>query len=820
MVAIFMILATSVLMLSPGTGMFGPMEVSAEGEKKSISSAVVTFGSKEYPYTGEERCPVPTVKIEDEDDGLTTLKENVDYKISSYSNNEEVGTASVKIKGIGDYTGTVTGTFSIVKASLKNASVSISPTGYTYTGNRIEPDKLAENDPTNYSFDVRLDGTPLSRETDYYVEYYSNVNAGTATAVVTGKGNYTDSTQQTFTIEGKSITKTTITLSGTSFEYTGSEITPSVTVKDGDDYLVKGTNYALTYTDNVSAGVGKVIITGLNEYSGTTTRGFEIKAKASDSSGDSSGDSSTTPGTTPSTDTDTSKTVTISSVSLAGGNASLPYTGGVQQPAIIVKDTSENTVSSAGYTTSYTNNVNIGSATVTVNAKGVVGGVTYIGSADTTFNITACTLSDSNVTLSDTAYIYDGTAKTPTVTVKVGDRPLVQGTDYTYVYNNNISVGTGSVTVTGKGNYTGTATQTFTIIDENNASVKKLESMTLSFTTATYTGSSIMPTVTVKDVNGNIVPTAGYSVEYKNNINVTTENSLATVTVKGKGSLVSGYYYSGTLTSAFTITRASLSGATISLSQSAYTYDGTQKMPTVTVSKNSRTLTRDTDYTLEYSNNINVGTATVTITGIGNYTGTATKQFTINAASSSDDESNSGSTTEENLYKVSSVALSYKVVTYSGGSKTPTVTARNTSGAKISETYYDVYYDDNINVGTATVSIRFTGLYADNGTYTRAFTIRPKGTELKSNLKRYSSYKKVRIYIKKQKTQTTGYQIKYSKKIGMGSAKTISVKKSSSSVLLTNLSKDACYYLKVRTYKTIDGERIYSAWSGKYHFDN
>ena len=72
-------------------------------------------------------------------------------------------------------------------------------------------------------------------------------------------------------------------------------------------------------------------------------------------------------------------------------------------------------------------------------------------------------ISECTVTLSPTSYIYDGNAKTPSVTVKDGTKTLTADTDYTVAYANNTNVGTATVTVTGKGNYTGTASATFTI---------------------------------------------------------------------------------------------------------------------------------------------------------------------------------------------------------------------------------------------------------------------------------------------------------------------------------------------------------------------
>lgn len=72
-------------------------------------------------------------------------------------------------------------------------------------------------------------------------------------------------------------------------------------------------------------------------------------------------------------------------------------------------------------------------------------------------------IADTKITLSDTAYIYDGKAKKPTVTVKDGSTKLKKGTHYTVSYKNNKKVGDATVTIKGKGKYAGTVTQTFTI---------------------------------------------------------------------------------------------------------------------------------------------------------------------------------------------------------------------------------------------------------------------------------------------------------------------------------------------------------------------
>ena len=113
------------------------------------------------------------------------------------------------------------------------------------------------------------------------------------------------------------------------------------------------------------------------------------------------------------------------------------------------------------YTVGYSNNVNAGTATVTItdNEDG-----DYIVSGSTTFSITAKTVSSPTVTLEKTYYFYDGTAKTPTVTVKDGET-VIPASEYTVGYSNNTNVGTATVTITDKdgGNYTVSGSATFEI---------------------------------------------------------------------------------------------------------------------------------------------------------------------------------------------------------------------------------------------------------------------------------------------------------------------------------------------------------------------
>ncbi|MCQ2748845.1 MAG: hypothetical protein MJ246_02235 [Clostridia bacterium] len=236
------------------------------------------------------------------------------------------------------------------------------------------------------------------------------------------------------------------------------------------------------------------------------------------------------------------------------------------------------------------------------------------GTIEITYKITPSSVLNTSVSLSSTSYTYNGSSQKPSVTVTDNinkKATLVNNTDYTISWpSDSTSVGTKTVTVTGKGNYNDSTSKTYTI---NPASITG-KAISLNPTSCTYNGSAQKPTVTVSGLSSN-----DYNVSYSNNVNAGT----ATVTVTGKGN------YTGTLTKNFTISQKSISsGYTGNLTSSSYTYTGSDQCPTATVSG----LTLNTDYTVSYpSDKKNVGTKTITFTGKGNYNGSFTKTYTINA---------------------------------------------------------------------------------------------------------------------------------------------------------------------------------------------
>ena len=112
------------------------------------------------------------------------------------------------------------------------------------------------------SFSVTLNDGLLIKGTDYTVEYSNNINAGTsAKATVKGKGNYTGTIEKTFTITAKTLVASNVA-NISAQTYTGSAIEPA-TVTDGTKTLVKGTDYTVTYSNNINAGTSaKATITG------------------------------------------------------------------------------------------------------------------------------------------------------------------------------------------------------------------------------------------------------------------------------------------------------------------------------------------------------------------------------------------------------------------------------------------------------------------------------------------------------------------------------------------------------------------------------
>ena len=180
-----------------GTGNYtGEVTKSFTISKAQISSAAITYDAGPYGYTGKEWKPEVTVSF-----NSATLTAGNDYTVS-YENNINAGTAKIIITGIGDhFTGLTERTFTINSAEISGCT--FAPIAdVTYNTKAHTPEVT-----------VAISGRTLEADKDYTVSYASNVNAGTATVTVTGKGNFTGSANTTFTIAKADLNLSVYTIS-------------------------------------------------------------------------------------------------------------------------------------------------------------------------------------------------------------------------------------------------------------------------------------------------------------------------------------------------------------------------------------------------------------------------------------------------------------------------------------------------------------------------------------------------------------------------------------------------------------------------------
>ena len=321
----------------------------------------------------------------------------------------------------------------------------------------------------------------------------------------------------------------------------------------------------------------------------------------------------------------------------------------------------------------------------------------------TSANITALSVSNPTITLSATSFTYNGSAQTPTVTVKDGET-TIDPSEYTVTMTTDVTnVGEKTVTINDNegGNYVVRGEATYTI----NPKQVSTPTITLSATSFTYNGSAQTPTVSSVKDGSTVIPSTEYTVGYSDNTNAGT----ATVTISDNN----GGNYTVNGSANFTINPKEVSNPTIELSATSFTYNGSAQKPTVTSVKDGETTINASEYTIVYSTDVtNAGQKTVTISdnANGNYNVSGSANFTINAKTVSSP----------------TIELSATSFTYNGSAQKPSVTSVKDGETVIPSDEYTVGYSNNTNAGTATVNItdKANGNYTVNGSAN--FTINPK----------------------------------------------------------------------------------------------
>ena len=271
----------------------------------------------------------------------------------------------------------------------------------------------------------------------------------------------------------------------TDYEYNGKSLEPEIESSESAPELAQGSDYEVTYENNINAGTATIKITGKDIFCGTVERSFKITP-------DENG---------------------MHVCYFAENNETYletTFKGKKVEPEVVI----DGLVRGKDYTVTYVNNEKPGEARAELTGIG-----NYKGSETLYFTIygklpAADPIADQT---------YTGKELTPAIVIP----GLKAGEDYYMYYEDNQYPGVATVTIYGTGYYKGTATIHFKIIKKTEKFVSNVK---LNRTSYTYTGKTIRPSVTVT-VNGKKIGASAYKLYYKNNKN----SGIGTVQVRGTG---------------------------------------------------------------------------------------------------------------------------------------------------------------------------------------------------------------------------------------------------------------------------------------------
>ena len=453
--------------------------------KSGATSLSVPYSGKAYDL--EDKNPVGADDIY----GVTFSDLTVGEYTVSYNDNVNAGIVEVTLTGKGSYAGSVKKFyFKIAPKNLTNGlkiekGVTVNPAN--------NKDASLYKDALGTKIEADLNGakTTLEENKDYTVKYYYASKSGLTTeddikanegtnntgnyVYVVAKpvkgGNYTFNGSATGTliasapIKSKSISNVTVTVEKDSYTYTGKEIVPTITVKDGSSTLEKGTDYILKFKDNINVGTATVTVVPAknSDYDPSTSASATFKVEAAKAE-------------------DVVVTLKANgSKAVAAGTNKFNYNKGKQVLPLVEKVTLNGQDVTKDFDITYPTygeNVNAGkdagSITIepktsnftgtktqlfTIVGKELTGGL-KIYKADksqiTVLNDTAQQYGSSS-TYNPYSFRYDGTAQIFGSEVFTADSKfsVTKDTDYEIKYINNVDAGVGFVAVVAKGNYEG-----------------------------------------------------------------------------------------------------------------------------------------------------------------------------------------------------------------------------------------------------------------------------------------------------------------------------------------------------------------------------
>lgn len=440
-----------------GKGVYkGTLQKTFTIEATDISDADVSILA--YKANGKKQSCKPVVTLNGK-----KLKSGKEYVVE-YPDTMEgaytvAGKYNVIIRGIGNYQGEIPVVMEIVNGDVIQASklkVASIP-AYEYVDGIIAC-------PTPK---VTYKGKELVAGQDYTIDYLNNTVPGKATMIITGlqntEGKYVvGSVKKNFTIKGIAMKKAKITYEKKA-TYNGSQIKPKVTVTIGKQELVAGTDYHVTYRDNIDAGKATIEITGNGMYYGTVKKTFTIKPLYLDES----------------------------EVSITSASAYNTYNGtGVTCGVYLIRNDTKERLGSKDYKLSYKNNVKVNEDNPDKPAIVIAKGIgNYRFTAKGTFTINKTSLSTDftpnmvSKSVPDVFLEHSKSLLSEPVLINAAGKKLKKNKDYiikSYTVNGEaINKNTEldyntvvTVEVEGIGNYYSTATMEYRVAKRDIAKTK------------------------------------------------------------------------------------------------------------------------------------------------------------------------------------------------------------------------------------------------------------------------------------------------------------------------------------------------------------
>lgn len=813
-------------------------------------NATVYYATEEaFKYTGEVQYPVIERVVVRDGDETYELGEG-DYEIVAGKNvngnltdHTSVGKHAIFVRGKGNYSGIIDSVYNytITPAELSNSTcvVSVDPIAYleNLTAEKVKKrieDSIVVHDGVNDrellgGLDGEYEIKYMNEKTGEYTEKKPSVDMGVHQMRVYGAKNYDSDSYVDATYEivkenslqmavNDALKKGQITVANKALGNTGARFTYNGKDRfiDNDKVKIKTLNksqYTITTkrADWTNVGTYYITVEGKNNFAGdTATIPVYIQSKALVGAGF---DYTATQGTHRS-GAEGSVEVTVRDRDVNGG---VTLTEGVDYVYSVVKHT-------------------WGEKDVHITGIG-----NYAGTIewDITVDADRLYLSDESITAEVTkSYVYTGKPVEPTESdIKLVEKDInneyeITDDDFRVVgYRNNVDAGEATVIIEAKAgseNYVGQREITFTIGGLDFADT--FEFAPIADVEIGSDWDDVLNKIEVEYQSNGATYASWNNTQGRCKFEILKDGKRVTYTgdtdlakeITEAGEYVVkatpvGNRYAGTLETTFTVKGVDVAQNTKVADIADQVYTGEAIEPEVTVTNDNMTLVEGKDYTVSYSGNVEGGTAVAIIKGIGNYSGTIEKEFTITQGQQElsmtnplqkRDLANGSRTTKSKVCTLKlgyaledkNMSLSYDTsdasvadvndgkITYKGvGECTITVTAKETNNCKAD-----------------TLEIKVVVGKPGQPTFTPSVTSK--------------TAKKSFVVTSSTIPGADGFEVQYSIRPDWWRATTKDFTNVSAGgklyrQVLTTYHSNKTYYIRVRAYQVVDGEKVYSDWS-------